>query len=202
MILVIDSATAACSVALIDGTAIVDERHEVVGRGHAERLIPMIEDLLSGRRPTAILVDCGPGSFTGVRVGLAAAHGLAIGWRVPLAGYSSLAAVAATAGGSRNVAIALNGGHGQLFVQSYGHDPITPLDELQSLSPEAAAAAVAIPTVLGSGADTLVSARGYGEAIEALPRASAARDLPEELRSLPPRPIYGREPDAKPMQTA
>ena len=52
----------------------------MVGRGHAERLVPMIAELLGGRRPDAILVDCGPGSFTGVRVGLAAAHGLAIGW--------------------------------------------------------------------------------------------------------------------------
>ena len=84
MELVIDSATAACSVALIDGPRVVAERHEVVGRGHAERLLPMIEELLNRRRPTAILVDCGPGSFTGVRVGLAAAHGLAIGWQVPL----------------------------------------------------------------------------------------------------------------------
>lgn len=202
MILVIDSATAACSVALIDGKTLVDERHEVVGRGHAERLIPMIQDMLSGRRPAEILVDCGPGSFTGVRVGLAAAHGLAIGWQVPLAGYSSLAAVAAVEGGSRDVAVALNGGHGQLFVQSYGHDPIAPLDELQSLSPEAAAATVAIPIVLGSGADMLVSARGHGEAIDALPRASAVRGLPQDLRSLPPLPIYGRAPDAKPMQSA
>ena len=91
MRLVIDSATAACSAALIgsDG-ALIGERHELVGRGHAERLVPMIADLIAGRRPSAILVDCGPGSFTGVRVGLAAAHGLAIGWRVPLAGFSSL----------------------------------------------------------------------------------------------------------------
>ena len=98
MQLVIDSATAACSAALIgpDGK-IIDQRHEIVGRGHAERLLPMIADLLAGHVPDAILVDCGPGSFTGVRVGLAAAHGLAIGWKVPLAGYSSMAAVAAAA---------------------------------------------------------------------------------------------------------
>ena len=58
----------------------------------------MIADLLAGRIADAILVDCGPGSFTGVRVGLAAAHGLAIGWKVPLAGYSSLALIAAASG--------------------------------------------------------------------------------------------------------
>ena len=102
MQLVIDSATAACSAALIgpDGE-IIDQRHEIVGRGHAERLLPMIADLLAGRVPDAILVDCGPGSFTGVRVGLAAAHGLAIGWKVPLAGYSSLASIARGLGRGR-----------------------------------------------------------------------------------------------------
>src|SRR5688572_19461641 len=137
MLLVIESATAACSAALIEaGGVLVDERHERVGRGHAERLVPMIAELLDGRRPASILVDCGPGSFTGVRVGLAAAHGLAIGWRVPLAGYSSLAAVAAAC---RADAVALHGGHGQLFVQSYAHDPLAPRDETRSLSPEEAA---------------------------------------------------------------
>ena len=199
MLLVIDSATAACSVALVEGSRVVDERHEVVGRGHAERLIPMIDDLLAGRRPSAILVDCGPGSFTGVRVGLAAAHALAIGWGVPLTGYSSMAAIAAMSTAAASVGVALHAGHGQIFVQSYGHGPIAPLDELQSLPPDAAAEALAAPFVLGSAAEMLVTIRGHGEAINALPRASAAATLPEILRSLPPRPIYGRAPDAKPM---
>ena len=52
--------------------------------------------------------------------------------------------------------------------------------------------------VAGSGAAELVAARGWGEALDALPRAADARFLPPELRSLPPRPIYGRAPDAKP----
>lgn len=199
MLLVIDSATAACSVALVDGAHVVDERYEVIGRGHAERLMPMIQDLLGTRRPSAILVDCGPGSFTGVRVGLAAAHGLAIGWRAQLSGYSSLAAVAAMGDGTRDVAVALHGGHGELFVQSFGHEPLVPLDELQSLPPEAAAAAIGTSLVIGSAAQTLVGIRGHGEAIDALPSASAAAGLPEALRSLAPRPIYGRAPDAKPM---
>jgi len=202
MILVIDSATAACSVALIDGTTVIEERHDVVGRGHAERLIPMIQEMLGARRPASILVDCGPGSFTGVRVGLAAAHGLSIGWQVPLSSFSSMAAIAAMAHRPGDVAVALTGGHGQLFVQSYGQDPLRPLDDLRSLSPEEAAAAIECPLVLGSGAEDLVSARGYGEAIDALPRASAARNLPADLLNLPPRPIYGRAPDAKPMQVA
>ena len=199
MLLVIESATAACSVALIggDGT-LIDERHEIVGRGHAERLVPMIEDLIGDRRPAAILVDCGPGSFTGLRVGLAAAHGLAIGWGVPLAGYSSMALIAA-GGGERDLAVALTGGHGELFVQSYGGDPLRPLDALASLSPEAAAERIGAGLVLGSGAKALVAARGSGRWADALPRAAYAWALPEKLRSLPARPIYGRAPDAKPM---
>ena len=202
MLLVVDSATAACSAALIEGETIADQRHELVGRGHAERLVPMIQEMLAGRRPSAILVDCGPGSFTGVRVGLAAAHGLAIGWRIALSGYSSLAAIAAavTAPAAEEIAVALHGGHGQLFVQSYGRDPLMPRDDLRSLLPEEAAASVSAHHVFGSGAETLVAARGYGEASDALPRAADAALLPLALRSLPPKPIYGRAPDAKPMQ--
>src|SRR3546814_12928995 len=68
----------------------------MVGRGHAERLIPMIGDLLQGRRPGRILVDCGPGSFTGVRVGIAAARALALGWQVPVSAYSAMPLIAAS----------------------------------------------------------------------------------------------------------
>ncbi|MGZ8335747.1 MAG: tRNA (adenosine(37)-N6)-threonylcarbamoyltransferase complex dimerization subunit type 1 TsaB [Allosphingosinicella sp.] len=199
MLLVIDSATAACSAALLDADgSVIAERHEIVGRGHAERLVSMIAELLDGRRPDALLVDCGPGSFTGVRVGLAAAHGLAIGWGLPLAGFSSLALLAAAAG-EADVAVALQGGHGELFVQSYRGDPIAPVDDLRSLPPTAAAAAIAAPLVVGSGAEALVAARGHGRWQNALPRAADARLLPAALRSLAPRPIYGRAPDARPM---
>jgi len=198
--LVIDSATPACSAALIVGDALVAEAHEVVGRGHAERLVPMIAELLAGRRPDAVLVDCGPGSFTGTRVGLAAAQGLRIGWDVPLAGYSSMALLAAAAERELGAAIgvALVAGHGQIFVQSFGDDPLRPLDRLRALPPEEAAVAVDAPRVIGSGAAALVAARGWGEAVDALPRAAEARLLPPSLRGLPPRPIYGRAPDASP----
>jgi hypothetical protein len=108
-------------------------------------------------------------------------------------------ALIAAASGEPAPAVALPGGHGQLFVQNYGGDPIAPLGELKSLAPDAAAAAIAAPLVLGSGARLLVEARGHGEWRDALPRAADALALPVALRSLPPRPIYGRDPDAKPM---
>ncbi len=202
--LVIDSVSAACSVALItnDGEVLA-EAHEVVGRGHAERLVPMIADLLAGRVPDSVLVDCGPGSFTGLRVGLAAAQGLAIGWGVPLAGYAApslLAAMAARPGVP--VAAAMQGGHGELFVQSFDGAKLEPTDDLRSLTPEAAASAVDAHLVVGSGARQLVEARGSGEALDLLPRAAEAWRLPLALRSLLARPIYGRAPDAKPMTSA
>lgn len=195
--LVIETATEACSVALLHSHAAV-ERHEIVGRGHAERLAPMIAEMLAGERPDSILVDCGPGSFTGLRVGLACAHGLAIGWQVPLAGFSSLALLAAMSG-ERAVAAALHGGHGELFVQDFAGDPLAPLGPLRSLSPVAAAAAVEAERVIGPAAELLVGVRGAGRAIDVLPRAAEAWRIPEPLRALPARPIYGRAPDAKPV---
>src|SRR3546814_5180498 len=102
--------------------------------------------------------------------------------------------------GGGEIAVALEGGHGQLFVQSYGHDPLEPRDPLRSLPPAEAAAVLAAPHVYGSGAEALVTIRGFGKAFDALPRAADARLLPASLRDLPPRPIYGRAPDAKPMQ--
>jgi len=198
MLLVIESATAACSVALLDRGRVEGELHEMLGRGHAERLVPMIDDLLRGRRPSGILVDCGPGSFTGVRVGLAAAHGLAIGWGVPLAGYTSTALIAVQAVAAE-IGVALVGGHGELFVQSFANDPLAARDEVRALPPAAAGAAVSAELVLGSGAQSLVEARGYGTWVEAFPRARDAGRLPEPLRALRPLPLYGRAPDAKPM---
>jgi len=199
MLLVIESATEACSIALIEGERLIDERHERVGRGHAERLLPMIAELLGDRRPSGILVDCGPGSFTGVRVGLAAAHGLAIGWRVPLHGCTSTALLAIAAHEGSAVGVAMRGGHGEFFVQTYGDESFAPLDELRSLPPDRAAAEIGAQVVIGSAAEALVAGRGFGRAIDALPRAADALRLPPALRGLAPRPIYGRAPDAKPL---
>ncbi|WP_294294598.1 tRNA (adenosine(37)-N6)-threonylcarbamoyltransferase complex dimerization subunit type 1 TsaB [uncultured Sphingomonas sp.] len=196
--LVIDTATAACSVALIDGDHVIASAHQIVGRGHAERLVPMIAELPGGGRAEAILVDCGPGSFTGVRVGIAAAVGLGIGWGVPVSGYSSTALIAA-AGLADNIdweglAVVLEGGHGELFVQPYDR-PLAPAGPLASLKPDAALAAIGDRPAIGTGVRWL----GDADGVEALPDAARAILLPQALRTLPPRPIYGRAPDAKPQ---
>ena len=203
MILAIDTSTASCSAALFaDDGVLIDARDDVIGRGHAEQLMPMVEQLLAGRAPSQIFVGCGPGSFTGLRVGLAAAHGMAIGWNIPLAGLSSLALLAVGAPGNGPVAAAMTGGHGELFVQAFDRNPLAPASELLNLSPERAAASVATPIVIGSGAALLVAARGTGQALDVYPSARNALGLPEPLRSLDPRPLYGRAPDARPRQAA
>ena len=72
MILAIDTSTAACTAALFDTAgACVARADELIGRGHAERLVSMIDEMLDGQSPDAILVGVGPGSFTGIRVGIA-----------------------------------------------------------------------------------------------------------------------------------
>jgi len=203
MILAIDSASAACTVALLtlDGE-VVARRHEDIGRGHAERLMPMIAELIGDRVPTQILVGVGPGSFTGLRVAIAAAHGMAIGWSVPLFGFDSLALVAASAPGTGPVGVAMLGGHGEWFVAQYdrpGFDVIVPV---ASHVPETAAHLVTAPLVVGSAAADLVARRGHGEASAALPHAARILALPAALRSFDPRPVYARAPDARPLVAA
>jgi tRNA threonylcarbamoyl adenosine modification protein YeaZ len=200
LILAFDTSTAACTAALLesDGT-IVASRDEVIGRGHAERLVPMIEEMLEGHVPARIIVGVGPGSFTGLRVGIAAAHGMAIGWKVPLSGMNSLALLAASAPpGEGKVAAAMIGGHGELFVQTFDRHKLTATGPILSLSPPAAAMKVDAPMVVGSGAEALLEARHTGEAIPLLPSASRALALPELLRTLECKPIYARAPDARP----
>jgi tRNA threonylcarbamoyl adenosine modification protein YeaZ len=201
MILAIDTSTAACTVALFDASGrCIAHRDELIGRGHAERLVPMIDELLDGRTADRVIVGVGPGSFTGIRVGIAAAQGLAIGWGAQLAGMSSLALLAAGAKGQTNVAAAMCGGHGELFVQEF--EALTPTTPLLNLVPTEAAALISAQLVVGPGAAALTEARGSGEAVATWPRAADALNLPEKLRTLPPRPIYARAPDARAKEAA
>lgn len=173
----------------------------MLGRGHAERLVPLIAELAGGGRADEILVGCGPGSFAGVRIGVAAARALALGWGVPVRGFSTLALVAASAAdaieGAGGALVVMEGGHGQWFVQSFAPD-LAPLAAVQSLLP-AAATAFSEALVVGNRAEALVAQRGSGTALTMLPDARAALRLPPGAIFGDPGPIYGRAPDAKPM---
>lgn len=202
--LVIETATAACSVALLEGDRIVARDHAVVGRGHAERLVPMIGALPGGGRADSILVDCGPGSFTGVRVGLAAARGLGIGWNVPVRGFSSLAAIAAAALAERpsdQIVAILDGGHGEVFQQAFD-STLAPLGPLASRKPADAIDWLAGRRAVGQGLARLRTLHPTLAEDDRLPDAADAYLLPAGLRELPPAPLYGRAPDAVPSVAA
>ena len=203
MLLAFDTSSAACTAALFDGTgACIARADEIIGRGHAERLVPMIAELMDGRTATRILVGVGPGSFTGIRVAIAAAHGLAIGWGARLAGMSSLALLAASADAQGDVAAAIIGGHGELFVQQFDCASLQPISQIRGAVPTEAAGFTSARFVVGSGARQLVQARGWGEARELWPSAASAPMLPEELRTLPPKPVSARAPDARVPEAA
>ncbi|MDQ0837850.1 tRNA (adenosine(37)-N6)-threonylcarbamoyltransferase complex dimerization subunit type 1 TsaB [Sphingomonas faeni] len=198
--LVIETSTTACSVALLQDGAMIARAHEVVGRGHAERLIPMIAELPNGGRADRIIVDCGPGSFTGVRVGIAAARGLALGWSAEIAGFSSLPLIAAAGFANRltdDIAVVMEGGHGEVFMQAFAAD-LSPRSDMVSLKPAAALAALAGRRAVGNGVRWLAALDDTIDLTEALPDAASAILLPPELTTLAPSPIYGRAPDAKP----
>ena len=199
--LVIDSASEACSVALVDDGGVIDYRHEILGRGHAERLVPLIAELVDGGRAASIAVGCGPGSFAGVRIGVAAARALALGWHIPVRGFSSLALVAAAAAddiiAAGGALIVMEGGHGQWFVQRFGAD-LASRRELRSLLPEEAVRE-SDALVVGNRAEAFVARRGSGAAIAMLPDARAFPRVPADALFAEPSPIYGRAPDAKPM---
>ena len=201
MLLAIETGTAACSVALIDGTTIVAARHEIIGRGHAERLVPLVEAVLAeaGGRPRAIAVDVGPGSFTGLRVGIAAARGFGLVWNVPVHGYSSTTLIAASMLAAHDAApltVVMDAGRGEVFVQSFDRDlqPAAPAAAL----PIAATATAYEGALAGTGAPLLRAAGSAAMILsETPPDARDVRLLPAALRSLPPTPLYVRAPDAK-----
>lgn len=200
-ILVIDTATQALSVALLDDGAPVGHFHEIVGRGHAEALLPAIAAMPDGGRADAIAVDVGPGSFTGVRIGIAAARALALAWSIPLHGYSALSLIAASAarqGAEGPIAVTMTGGHGELFWQGFAADGRTPLTSPASTPIATLATELGNPVLYGTGAEALVTARGHGTAVSLYPNAT---DYPliAELPALPPSPIYCRDADARPM---
>ena len=194
-------------------------RYEELATGHAERLMPMIRDILdeSGRRIQdldAIAVTEGPGTFTGIRLGVAAARALALATGLPVRTTTSLHVIAVQAKDElgdecldHKIAVCADARNKQVFVQLFGDTAASPLMGAQLLTPESAAALKpGVPLIcVGSAAEFVAeAARRSGRQVTVrLPRIQPnARHLAVLAHALEVRkalrPLYLRAPDAKP----
>lgn len=199
--LAIETASEACSIALFEGEARIAHEHRVIGRGHAEALVPMIAALPDKGRSQRILVSLGPGSFTGVRIGLATARALGFAWGAEVLGYPTLALIAAQAQAEhpgKPLTVCVNGGHGEWFVQDFGSDGL-PESVAASLTPETARARPHPALIAGSRAAALAEGIAGSQALDILPDAAAVPLMNPALLTASLAPIYGRGPDATPM---
>jgi tRNA threonylcarbamoyladenosine biosynthesis protein TsaB len=205
IILAIDTALETCSAALLDGERVLAARSEAMARGHQERLAPLVAELMAEAgigfdQLDRIGVTVGPGSFTGLRVGLAFAKGLGVALDRPVVGVGTLAAMGA--GTSGFAAVAVDARRDQIYLQAFRDGQ--PLG-----APEALAAGDAAQwlididpagpgVIVGSGASLLA---GAFPNVATDPRAGAdpvwAARLAVAADPAPPRPIYLRAPDAK-----
>jgi tRNA threonylcarbamoyl adenosine modification protein YeaZ len=196
--LAIETASEACSVALFDGSALIAHDHRIMARGHAEALVPMIAALPDRGRSNRILVSLGPGSFTGVRIGIAAARALGFAWGAEVLGYPTLALVAAQAQTTAPVTVCMNGGHGEWFVQDFADGAA--LGALQSLAPDAAKLVGAQALIAGNRAKQFAALlEAEHTVLDLMPDARQINWVPEAMLSANLAPIYGRGPDATPM---
>jgi tRNA threonylcarbamoyladenosine biosynthesis protein TsaB len=208
MILALDTCLGACSVAILDGDTVRAARSEPMARGHQERIAVLAREVateagvkFSGL--TRIAVTVGPGSFTGLRVGLSFAKGLATALSIPCVGVNTLEALAASANAAGLVAGVLDAKMGQVYLQVF--DGGKALMAPDALEVGVAAARLAElwsggpVTLVGSGAplvaDVLPGATvltpAYADPV-AVARLAAARPAPSHS----PRPLYLRAPYA------
>jgi len=217
-ILAFDTAGAALSVAVCEGQRVLAALHEPLRRGHAELLLPAIDGVLhaAGRKLAdldAIATTVGPGSFTGLRTGLAAAQGLAFASGLPLVGVDRFSALAAATVvlGQKPLVIAFDSRARTLYVQAYRADgsrpPCWPAAG-RNLSPEEAAEELAEAPpeagwlVAGEGAPALLAAgfQGQDTGMRALTATQVAAVALAELAAggtgWPPQPLYLAPPRA------
>ncbi len=204
-VLGLDAALGVCQAAVLDGDHLLAALSEPMQRGHQERLGPMVQTVMAQAglgfsELDRIGVTVGPGSFTGVRVGLAFAKGLALALQVPLVGLGTLEALAASVERGGVVTAVVDARRGEVYLQSFrdgralGGPQALPLD----LAIERVAE-VSPGLITGPGAGLLEGrAAGRIVPIEAAGAAVIARLAADALEPGPaPRPIYLRAPDAR-----
>jgi len=221
-VLAIDTALAACAAAVLDtgrGAVIAHESKQML-RGHAEALMPLIarvmeQAALDFAALNRIAVTIGPGSFTGLRVGIAAARGIALAAGKPAIGLSTLAAYAApliAADGTYPVVAAVDARHEHVYLQIIGAGGralvaprLAPLREAVQR-----AAASGAPRLTGNAAALLATAWPENEPPPGAVTQQAAPEIgwvarlgaAADATGAPVRPLYLRAPDAQPQSAA
>jgi tRNA threonylcarbamoyladenosine biosynthesis protein TsaB len=205
VLLALDTALGATQVAVFDGTTALASERQEMATGHAEALLPMVERVLvaAGRGYGGldrIAVTVGPGTFTGVRIALAAARALGLALGKPVVGVTTLAALAHERGA---VVAVIDARRGEIYAQRFddGGAPLSTaeavtLDRLAARLPERG-------RLVGTGApllhalrpDLVVIDAPVAPDIAAVARLGAAQPVP----IAPPAPLYLRAPDAKPQ---
>lgn len=202
IVLAIDTCLFACSVAVVDGERVLARRVEPMSRGHQERLAPLVQEAMAQAglgfdQLDRIGVTVGPGSFTGLRVGLAFAKGLAAALAIPVIGIGTLEALAEPERG--NVVAVLDAKRGQVYLQAFSDGAAVSAPDALPIETAAARVAEFAPDILiGTGAALLADVRPGVRAIEAdVTDPVAVARLAASRSPVPPRPLYLRAPDAK-----
>lgn len=210
IVLAMDTAGPDCSAALYDSESdkILAEVTENIGRGHAEKLMAVVDLALAkaGLELGAVerlAITVGPGSFTGIRVGVAAARGFALSLGVPAVGISTLDVLATKKRGEapgQPVLAAMDAKRGEVYAQSFDADGRAQREPMALAIADAAAVAAEFSgSVTGSGAPLLRGEEPSGEPdrfpISIVARLAAKADPGGGS----PSPLYLRGPDAKPQ---
>lgn len=220
-VLAIDTALAACSAAIFNAVSgrILAADSLPMQRGHAEALMPLIARVmqrgeLAFSEIDRVAVTTGPGSFTGLRVGIAAARGIALAAARPAVGVSTLSAFAAphlAEDKTINVIAAIDARHEHVYLQIFGPNGrmvvaprLAPLDEAVRV------AGTAPCCVVGSAAQAIVDRlpKGAPAPVRLDPRDAPDIDWVARMGAVlpegqsPPKPLYLRAPDAQPQHAA
>ncbi|MDE1939067.1 MAG: tRNA (adenosine(37)-N6)-threonylcarbamoyltransferase complex dimerization subunit type 1 TsaB [Alphaproteobacteria bacterium] len=212
-ILAVDTALGACSAALLEDERVLAHRYEVMERGHAEALAPMVQAVMGEAGETfpaldRLAVTVGPGTFTGQRVGLAFMRGLRLALGKPLTGVTSLAAMAEQARSETGISVAAavhDARRDEVYLEILG-EGMSSSARLETFEGARAllAAATADTVLAGTAAARMAEAlRACGKAVRLsaviAPNAIWVARLGARLEptGLVPRPLYLRAPDAK-----
>ena len=210
IILALDTAGVDCAASVYDSSrnTVLGEASDMIGKGHAEHLIGVIDRALdqAGVRLAdveRVAVTIGPGSFTGIRVGVAAARGFALSLGVPAVGITTLAVMAEAErerSPGRPVLAAMDAKRNEIYLQAFDADG-TPLDEARAVTVEDAQAfAASFDGVVTGSATPLLRPEALGEHANHFPISIVARlAAAADPSSGKPKPLYLRGPDAKPQ---